>query len=288
MISAAPTTALTATVNAVDEPARRHDQPAGHQYGLLGPGRRDGPDPANGDRGGARHLPLPRRIGRRRLPLQRREQLSDSGAITIPQFAQFITSVGGTGVVTLDYGSGSPQEAAAELAYLDGSPTDTTSIGNGIEWNDTTGQWQTVNWGTVGYWAGLRGASPLADGRRAEFPADRLIRPPSPTSSIGRSATKNTEVGRSITTARRLPAASAPAPQHDPATYAAFAEQFASLAGEIQTTAGLPQISIGIDSGDPTGASDGNWTKNVLADGLADRLRARFHFRPQLHAGARR
>ncbi len=57
---------------------------------------------------------------------------------------------------------------------------------------------------------------------------------------------------------------------HDPATYAAFAKQFASLASEIQTTAGLPQISIGIDSGDPTGASDGNWTKNVLADGLAD------------------
>ena len=57
---------------------------------------------------------------------------------------------------------------------------------------------------------------------------------------------------------------------HDPATYAAFAAQFASLASEIQTTAGLPQISIGIDSGDPTGASDGNWTKNVLADGLAD------------------
>ena len=87
---------------------------------------------------------------------------NDSGAITIPQFVQFITSVGGTGLVTLDYGSGSPQEAAAELAYLDGSPTDTTSIGNGIEWNDTLGQWQNVNWQTVGYWAALRGASPLA------------------------------------------------------------------------------------------------------------------------------
>ena len=41
------------------------------------------------------------------------------------------------------------------------------------------------------------------------------------------------------------------------------------LAGQIQAKAGLPQIAIGIDSGDPTGASDGNWTKNVLADGLA-------------------
>lgn len=41
------------------------------------------------------------------------------------------------------------------------------------------------------------------------------------------------------------------------------------LANEIQATAGLPQVSIGIDSGDPTGGSDNNWTKNVLADGLA-------------------
>ena len=40
-------------------------------------------------------------------------------------------------MVTVDYGSGSPQEAAAELAYLEGSPTDTTSLGTGIEWNDS-------------------------------------------------------------------------------------------------------------------------------------------------------
>ena len=86
----------------------------------------------------------------------------DSSAITVPQFAQYITSAGGTGLVTLDYGSGSPQEAAAELAYLEGSATDTTVIGNGIEWNTTTNQWQTVNWGTAGYWAALRGAKPLA------------------------------------------------------------------------------------------------------------------------------
>ncbi len=86
----------------------------------------------------------------------------DSAAIAIPQFAQFIAAFGGTGLVTLDYGSGSPQEAAAELAYLLGSPSDTTVIGDGLEWNDSTGQWQTVNWGTAGYWASLRAASPLA------------------------------------------------------------------------------------------------------------------------------
>ena len=46
---------------------------------------------------------------------------SDPSADSIPQFAQFIGNVGGLGIVTLDYGSGSPQEAEAELAYLEGS-----------------------------------------------------------------------------------------------------------------------------------------------------------------------
>ncbi len=59
----------------VDEPARRHDQPAGHQHDLLGLERRDGSDAANGDRGGAQYVSLPRRIVFRRLPLQCCEQL---------------------------------------------------------------------------------------------------------------------------------------------------------------------------------------------------------------------
>ena len=84
-----------------------------------------------------------------------------SGYETIPQFAQFIANVNGSGMLTIDYGSGSPQEAAAELAYLQGSPSDTTPIGTGVEWNDSTSAWQNVNWQTVGYWASLRAATPL-------------------------------------------------------------------------------------------------------------------------------
>ena len=90
------------------------------------------------------------------------ENIGYAPSVTIPQFAQFISTQGGIGTVTLDYGSGSPQEAAAELAYLQGSPTDTTVIGTGLEWNDSTSQWVSVNWGTVGYWASLRAATPLA------------------------------------------------------------------------------------------------------------------------------
>jgi hypothetical protein len=191
----------------------------------------------------------------------------DSGAITIPQFLQFIASAGGTGVVTLDYGSGSPQEAAAELAYTDGSATDTTSIGNGIQWNDATGQWQTVNWGTVGYWAALRGASPLAQDDGLNF---LRIAHPAPFTGIKYWEIGNEEYGSwEVDHHGTAVSGVSTGATHDPGTYAAFAKQFAALADEIQTTAGLPSISIGIDSGDPTGGSDGNWTKDVLADGAA-------------------
>jgi hypothetical protein len=191
----------------------------------------------------------------------------DSGAITIPQFAQFIASAGGTGLVTLDYGSASPQEAAAELAYLDGSPSDTTVIGSGIQWNDAAGQWQTVSWGTVGSWAALRGAAPLAKDDGLNFL--RIAH------SAPFTAVKDWEVGNEEYGSWEIdhhgtagPGGVSTGAAHDPATYAAFAQKFAALAAEIQAAAGLPPISIGIDSGDPTGASDGNWTKNVLADGL--------------------
>ena len=193
----------------------------------------------------------------------------DSAAITVPQFVQFIASVGGTGVVTLDYGSASPQEAAAELAYVDGSPTDTTAIGNGIEWNDSSGQWQTVNWGTGGYWAGLRAASPLAEDDGLNFMRSSHPAPFTGITSweVGNEEYGSWEIDHHGTAG---PGGAGTGSAHDPATYAAFAAQFASLAREIQTAAGLPQISIGIDSGDPTGASDDNWTSSVLTDGLAD------------------
>ena len=70
--------------------------------------------------------------------------------------ASFVASMNGQAVVTLDYGSGSPQEAAAELAYLNAPVGATTPIGDGQEWNDQTGQWQTVDWMNAGYWASLR------------------------------------------------------------------------------------------------------------------------------------
>jgi hypothetical protein len=187
----------------------------------------------------------------------------DSSANTIPQFAQFIASVGGIGLVTLDYGSGSPQEAAAELAYLKGSPSDSTVIGTGLEWNDSTSQWQQVNWQTVGYWASLRAATPLPQDDGYNF---LRINHPAAFSQI-----KYWEVGNEEYGSWEIDHHGTPGPggvstgaQHDPATYAAFAHTFAGFAAKID-----PGISIGIDSGDPTGASDNNWTKNVLTQGQA-------------------
>ena len=56
-------------------------------------------------------------------------------------------------------------------AYLDGSPSDTTSIaglfgnnaGDSEQWNTTTKAWVSESWNTVGYWASLREAAPPRD-----------------------------------------------------------------------------------------------------------------------------
>ena len=185
------------------------------------------------------------------------DNYSDSAANTIPAFAQFIQAVGGTGIVTLDYGSGSPQEAEAEIAYLLGSPTDSTVIGNGQEWNDSTSNWQTANWQSVGYWAGLRAANRLAEDDGLNF---LRLGQSAPFSGI-----KSYEVGNEEYGDWEVDHHTAP---HDPATYAAFAEairQFVTV-----TDPALKSILIGIDSGDPTGTQYGDWTTDVLSDGLSD------------------
>jgi len=93
-------------------------------------------------------------------------------------FARFMEQVGTT-LITVNYGSnfagtgpGEPAEAAAWVAYMNGSPTDTKMIGNDSAGND---------WQTVGYWAGLRAAAPLPtdDGKnslRIQHPAPFGIR----------------------------------------------------------------------------------------------------------------
>jgi hypothetical protein len=173
------------------------------------------------------------------------------GEGTVASFAQFIASVSGEGMVTLNYGTGSPQEAAAFLAYLNAGASDPTPIGNGQEWNSTTSTWVQVNWQTAGYWASLRAATPITPNDGLNF-----LR-------IGRAApfafhyfeVGNEEYG-SWETDKHGSGGDTGKP-HDPATYVAFAKQFAAYAAQID-----PTISIGEDTGSVS--YDSNWTPNVL------------------------
>jgi hypothetical protein len=176
---------------------------------------------------------------------------------TVPQFAQFVQSVGGAGLITVDYGSGSPQEAAAELAYLQGSPTDTTVIGIGPEWNGIA--WVNVNWGTVGQWAALRGQSPLPIDDGLNF---MRINHAAPFSTIDDYEVGNEEYGSWEPDYHTS--------AHNAATYAQFSATFYSYAEEITRAAGLPMIAIGLGSDDPSSS----WTETVIADELADGMTA--------------
>ncbi len=195
---------------------------------------------------------------------------SSTGTPDYPEFLSAIDAVNGTGLVTTDYGSGSPQEAAAELAYTDGSTTDTTSLNaatptgiDDIEW--VNGAWQTENWDTVGFWASLRGASPITPNDGLNF---LRVNHPAAWTNITYWEIGNEEYGSWETDNHGTAGPNgSTGNQHDPATYAKFAAEFAALAAEIQSKAGLPMVSIGIDSGNPNGNGDNNWTKNVLADG---------------------
>ena len=72
-------------------------------------------------------------------------------------FANFIHVITNAGVnaqaiITVNYGTGTPQEAAAWVAYCNAATTSTVSLGV-----DAKG----TNWQTAGYWASLRAAAPL-------------------------------------------------------------------------------------------------------------------------------
>lgn len=178
-----------------------------------------------------------------------------NGFETAPNFARFIESVGGKGMVTLNYGTGSPQEAAAFLAYLNGSTTNASTIGLGPKWNDASQSWSNVDWKTAGYWAGLRAATPLAQDDGLNF---LRIGHPAPFGfhyyEIGN------EVYGGWETDRHGQGGGAGAP-HDPTTYVTFAKAFANLSASID-----PSIAIGIATGSV--GQENNWTKNVLTIGV--------------------
>jgi hypothetical protein len=172
------------------------------------------------------------------------------GAGTVPRFAALIEAMGGDGMVTLDYGTGSPQEAAAFLAYCNGWPGDPTVLGDGPQWTDSSSSWVTKDWRTAGYWADLRAAAPLAQDDGLNF---LRISRPAPFNftyfEIGNEVFGSWETDHHTT-------------PHDPATYVQFAKQFDAYARMIS-----PNLLIGAD-GSGTGGSfsqiPGNWTAQML------------------------
>jgi hypothetical protein len=93
-------------------------------------------------------------------------------ASSYPMFALQAEAVQAQSYITVNYGSNTPEMAAAWVAYANGSPSNNMVIGV-----DSKGR----DWGTVGYWAGLRAMSPLPsdDGYnflRATHPAPFNVR----------------------------------------------------------------------------------------------------------------
>lgn len=173
-----------------------------------------------------------------------------AGGNTSGNMAQFIASMGAAGMVTVNYGTGSPQEAAAYLAYLNARVGDTTAIGLGPQWNVATTSWVNRDWKTAGYWASLRAATPLPLDDGLNF-----LR-------LGRAqpfGIKYWEVGNEIYGIWAADLHTAP---HDPYTYVAFTSQFADYAAQID-----PAVSIGVDGSGPGSdayPNSADWTKQVL------------------------
>ncbi|HEX3315638.1 MAG TPA: hypothetical protein VHR72_12135, partial [Gemmataceae bacterium] len=178
-----------------------------------------------------------------------------AGAGTAANMATLISNLGATGIVTVNYGTGSPQEAAALIAYLNAATTSTASIGVGEKWSDASQSWGSVDWKTAGYWASIRAATPLKVDDGLNF-----LR-------IGRSAPFNIryfEIGNedygSWETDEHGTGGDTGHP-HDPATYVAFAKQVQTLSSPF-----APAISIGIDA-DETYSSA--WVASVLQQSVS-------------------
>jgi hypothetical protein len=73
-------------------------------------------------------------------------------------FVPLITTINPQVFVTVNYGSGTPQEAAAWVAYANADsalPGTAADVNLGVDSNG-------VDWKTAGHWSALRAASPLA------------------------------------------------------------------------------------------------------------------------------
>jgi hypothetical protein len=144
-------------------------------------------------------------------------------------FANFIhvitnASVSAQAIITANYGTGTPQEAAAWVAYCDAAASSTVPLGV-----DAKG----TNWQTAGYWASLRGSAPLGVDDGKNFL--RISR----TAPLG---FKYWEIGNECygakweTDSNNVP--------HDPYTYALRATNYIALMKAVDPTIEVGVVSV--------------------------------------------
>ena len=176
-------------------------------------------------------------------------------AMSTASFIHLVTNANVQAMITVNYGTGYTNEAAAWVAYINAVTTSTVPLGI-----DSTG----FNWQSAGYWASLRAAAPLGINDGKNFL--RISR----SSPVG---FKYWEIGNEVygnweTDSNSLP--------HDPYTYALRARDYISLMKAVDPTIHIGVVATpGDDSyanytnhpalNPRTGQAHNGWTSVLLA-----------------------
>ena len=147
----------------------------------------------------------------------------DPWKTTLASFIQVVTNLNAQAMITLNYGSGTSNEAAAWVAYVNAETNNTRSLGV-----DSTG----FNWQTAGYWASLRAAAPLAADDGENF---LRISQPAPLGF------KYWEIGNEVYGSWETDQNS---PAHDPYTYAVRSKGYISLMKAVDSTIKIGEVVI--------------------------------------------
>ena len=171
------------------------------------------------------------------------------------KFIHVITNVSGQPMITVNYGTGSSNEAAAWVAYVNATNTSAISLGT-----DAAG----TNWQTVGYWASVRAAAPLGTDDGKNFL--RLSR-------VAPLGFKYWEIGNECYGSWETDSNTV---AHDPYTYARRAANYIALMKAVDPTIKIGVMAVpGEDSNanntshpavNPrTGLTHNGWTPVLLA-----------------------
>ncbi|MGP8199836.1 MAG: YDG domain-containing protein [Limisphaerales bacterium] len=156
--------------------------------------------------------------------VQNKEDNEDSAWTTsTASFIQVITNIDGETMITMNYGTGSSNEAAAWVAYCNAATNSTVALGT-----DQHG----TNWQTAGYWASLRAAAPLGTDDGKNF---LRISQAAPLGfkywEIG-----NEEYGSWETDSNNV--------AHDPYTYAVRSQGYISLIKAVDPTVKIGVVAV--------------------------------------------